>query len=188
MVIELFLQQGLFWACSVHKSKQGISCCSACNLYLVATTERSAGDLSPTATRPHPHAKEPRDTTELATALLIGEAERAHSLIFRSRIGCALLTVMKICICQFIKLTSVKRITGDRGCDKERAVLQTATACSRRPPSFFPQILQLSAYNLLAIKLIWGSARSSSTGITIHQYYAEQDQYWQFHTSGYVKF
>lgn len=67
-------------------------------------TERSAGDLSPLAVHPHPHTEESRDTTELATALLIQEAEQAHSLICRSRVGCTVLTVMKICICQFIKL------------------------------------------------------------------------------------
>lgn len=67
-------------------------------------TKRSAGDLSPLAVHPHPHAEEPRDTTELAIALLIREAEQARSLIFRSRIGCATLMAMKICICQFIKL------------------------------------------------------------------------------------
>jgi len=66
-------------------------------------TDRSAGDLSPLAVHPCPHTKETGDASELATALLIQQAEQAQSLIFRSRIGCAMLTVLKIFIHRFTK-------------------------------------------------------------------------------------
>lgn len=77
------------------------------------------------------------------------------------------------------------KITGNRDRDGVRAVFQTASACWRSPPYFSPKKLQLSARNLSAAKLIGGSAHSSSTGIGIHQYYAEQEGNWQFRTTGY---
>lgn len=55
----------------------------------------------------------------------------------------------------------------------------------KKSPYFSPKKLQLSARNLSAAKLIRGSAHSSSTGIGIHQYYAEQEGNWQFRTTGY---
>lgn len=84
------------------KMKTDISRCLACDLSLVLRkiSLRPLPTISPSSSC----TKLPRDTTELAAALLIHEAEPAHSLIFCSRIGCARLTVMKICICQIIKL------------------------------------------------------------------------------------
>lgn len=168
MVSELFLQRVSFSACLVYKSKQDISCCSACKPSLC--TERSASDLFPPVFQPHPCAEEPRDTTKLC-------------LILHSHIGCATLTVKKFVSVRLLNWSKWKESQGTE------AVMRNFSPQPHAENLLLlsPQILQPSTRNLLSIKLIWGSVCSSSTSIRTHQYNAHQDQSWQFHISGSVK-
>lgn len=133
-------------------------------------TERSTSDLSPPVFHPHPSSEESRDTTKLC-------------LILHSHIGCATLTVKKFVSVRLLNWSKWKESQGTE------AVMRQFSSQPHAENILLlsPQILQPSTRNLLPIKLIWGSACSSSTGIRTHQYKADQDQYWQFHSSGSVK-